>query len=186
MNLEEYLLRILIALQPMVPSMVAVVLVTCFVLPVALYLAKGLWVDQVNFTWFGIFYGLQWKDCVRLSSCWIKMIVMIVFVVQFQKLTLIHYVCFLAVGVLYALDFKAPLRTVGHLFWVAVEVIAVATVNIICGYILDVNAGLVFILMYVLLGMFVALFAVYSFITEVNEISSGRRANLEKIRASQK
>ncbi|MFI3227448.1 MAG: hypothetical protein R3Y09_08555 [Clostridia bacterium] len=179
MGAKEFLLRLMITLEPMVICIIAVVAVTCVFLPILIIKSRGLWVNSKNFRFLSLFYHLRFYDAIRLGSAFVKLILMMVFIIQFKALEEIHYICFIFVSILYAFDVKALFRTIANVFWCTLQIVAIFSLNIICSYILQINAKPEFLIVYIVLGIFVVLFAIYSFITEINEVSMGRRAKFE-------
>ncbi|WP_317855577.1 hypothetical protein [Chakrabartyella piscis] len=179
MGVQEYILRLMVALQPMLVCIIAVVIITCLCLPILVVKSRGLWFDKANFKFLSLFYKMSFYDCVRLASASVRCIMVVVFVIQFAKLQAIHLVCFGMVAVLYAFDKREMTRTLSNIIWIVVQLVSLLSLNVVCGYILDMSTGVAFVAVYVVLGIFVTLFAIYLFITEINEVSMGRRARIE-------
>ena len=64
----------------------------------------------------------------------------------------------------------------------SVEFAGLLSCGLICGYIRDMQAGLRYYLIYIAMALFTALFGLYIFLTELDDISNGRSANLERYR----
>ena len=58
-------------------------------------------------------------------------------------------------------------------------------VNLICGYIKDMAGGAIFVVLYVIMGLFLAMFSVYLFLVELNTLSSGREVTAEQLAREQ-
>lgn len=180
MTAQEIFLRVLAQIQPFLPYMLAAAALTAAALPVLLRLGRGLWVDQKRFRWMSLFLGLRTGECLRLACAWIKLLLLLAFLIGFQKLGVPHYMMLAVPGVLYAVSHRSPLQIPGRLFWLALELVALLSCNLICGYIHDMEAGIGFWLVYILMAIFTALFGGYLFLTELNDISAGRSADFEK------
>ena len=67
------------------------------------------------------------------------------------------------------------------MFWLLLQFAGLLSVNLICGYIRDMAGGVGFVLLYLVMGLFLALFSVYLFLNEVNTISVQRDVDAEQI-----
>lgn len=179
MSAAELAIRILAQAEPLLPYMLAAVLPTAVLLPVLLLLGRGVWVNQRRFRWLGLFVGLGRWDCLRLACSWIKLLLLVSFLVIFRKLHAPHYLLFAVPGLLQCISSRRAWRVPGRLIWFALELAALLSCNMVCGYILDVNTDLYFRALYVCIALFTALFGFYLFLTELNDISEGRGTNLE-------
>ncbi len=177
---KEILLRVLAQVQPFLPYMAAVAAVTVAALPVLLHSGRDVWVDDKHFGWMSFFMGLSFGDCLRCACALIKLVLLLSYLVGFRKLGVLHYFMLAVPGVIYAVSLKSPLRIPGRLLWLVLEAAALTITNVICGYIRDMGAGVLFWLLYILMAVFTALFGVYIFLTEVDDISAGRSADFEK------
>ena len=81
MSAKELLLRVLLELRPMLPGTAAVVAASLLVLPTLLGCCKTAWVNDPRFRVAGLFFGLTGRDACFLSCAWIKLIVMLGFIV---------------------------------------------------------------------------------------------------------
>lgn len=179
MSYSELAIRILAQAEPLLLHMLAVAVPTILLLPVFLHLSRTVWVDQRRFRWLGLFLGLSGWDCLRLACAWIKLLLLISFLAAFRKLGTPHYLMFLAPGVLQCMSVRGALRVPGRLVWFALELAALLSCNMVCGYIRDVTADTFFYLLYICMALFTALFGIYLFLTELNDISAGRGTNFE-------
>lgn len=179
MSYSELAIRILAQAEPLLLHMLAVAVPTILLLPVFLHLSRTVWVDQKRFRWLGLFLGLSGWDCLRLACAWIKLLLLISFLAAFRKLGTPHYLMFLAPGVLQCMSARGALRVPGRLVWFALELAALLSCNMVCGYIRDVTADTFFYLLYICMALFTALFGIYLFLTELNDISAGRGTNFE-------
>lgn len=179
MTFSELAVRVLAQAEPLLLHMLAVAVPTVLLLPVFLHLGRTVWVDQKRFRWLGLFLGLSGWDCLRLACAWIKLLLLISFLAAFRKLGTPHYLMFLVPGVLQCLSVRGALRVPGRLVWFVLELVALLSCNMVCGYIRDVGADTFFYVLYIAMALFSALFGGYLFLTELNEISAGRGTNFE-------
>lgn len=179
MTFSELAVRVLAQAEPLLLPMLAVAVPTMVLLPVFLHFGRDVWVDQRRFRWFGLFLGLSGWDCLRLACAWIKLLLLISFLAAFRKLSAPHCLLFLVPGVLECLSARGALRVPGRLVWFGLEFVALLSCNMVCGYIREVSAETLFYVLYICMALFTALFGVYLFLTELNDISAGRGTNFE-------
>lgn len=179
MTLQEFALRILAAIRPLIPYLVAAAAATLGALVILLAFSRDIWTRKGRFSWLSLFFDLGRGDTLRLSCVWLKLVLAVLYLLAFQKLTNVHYLLFLMPGLVWCLDPKALLRLPGRLMWLVLELAGLLSANLICGYIRDVDGSPWYWAAYVLLSIFVIQFALYLFLTEAQEVSSERRASLE-------
>lgn len=179
MTLQEALLIIFRSAEPLLPFMAAVGLLTCVALAVLLVMSRGLWFDRPAFRWLGLFYGLDKGGCLRLACAWLKFCVLLTYLVAFQKLTTAHYLLFLVPALIFSVPLHQLTELPANLLGVFMELVGLVAANVVCGYYQDLHPGVGFLLVYILISLFLALYAVYLFLTELNVISNGRRVHVE-------
>lgn len=179
MTFQELALRIFYAAQPLLPFLGAVGVSTCALLAALLLLSRGLWFDRPAFRWLGLFYGLGKYDCVRLGSAWVKLSLLLSYLIAFQKLEGIHYLVILIPSLLFSIQIRSPKGIPANLLGCLMELVGLGAANVVCGYIRDFHPGAGFVVVYVLISLFLALYGVYLFLTELNVISNGRRILIE-------
>lgn len=180
MTMHEFLLRMLVAIQPALPSVLAVLLITMAVAAVLLVQAKGFWVDQKRFRWLGVFYELEAEDRVCLACSWLRLLLLLTFLVQFQKLDAIRCILFLVPSLLCVLMTKTLKKIPGKFLWFVLEIVALVTTNLVCGFYHDVQSSAGFLVVYVLMALFTALLGIYLFLMDLSDISEGRRAHIHE------
>lgn len=149
-----------------------VVIMLCFVL--LLILSRKIWVNSKFFSITGFFYRLSNYDAICISGVFVSLVLMIIYIVQFKKLELIHYLVYVLPSLIYVFkinDFKYFYK---RLFWLIVELIVLFISNILCSYILEVFAYPWFILVYVLFGIFCVFIGIYRFLLAIEDISDLR------------
>ena len=181
MNIVELFLRVLSELRPMLPGMIVAVAATMIALTVLLAFSKNVWVEERRFHISGLFFGLNTRGSLQLACAWLKLIFMLVFIAGFQKLSLIQYMMLLIPGILGSLSGKGIFASLSQMFWFLLQFAGLLSVNLICGYIRDMAGGVGFVLLYLVMGLFLALFSVYLFLNEVNTISVQRDVDAEQI-----
>ncbi len=170
----EVLVRLLAGLSPMVPSILAVLVLTVLALVVLLLTCHNSWVQDGNFRVAGLFFGMTAKGGLRLSCAWLKLIFLLVFIVGFQKLELLNYFMVLVPGLILALSDSSGKKILSGLAWLALQIAGLLATNLICGYIREFSAGIVFLLVYIAMGLFLAFFSIFLFLNELSDISGAR------------
>lgn len=179
MSAEELLIRTMAQVFPLLPYMLVVAISSAIVLPVLLILSRGLWADQRRFRFLSLFFALSARESICLACVWIKLLLLVSFLVSFQKLDVPQYLLFFLPGAIYVLWTRRKTRLLGRALWLVLESAALMSCSLICGYIQYVHAGLHFIVVYVIMAVFTALFGVNLFLLELDDISAGRKMDLE-------
>lgn len=180
MTVREFLLRMLVAVQPVLPSVLAVLLITIAAAAVLLVQAKNLWINQKQFRWLGIFYELSAGDRVCLACSWLRLMLLLALLVQFRKLDVIGCVLFLVPALLCVLTTKKLKKIPSKLLWLAAEIVALLSSNLVCGFYHDVQAYAGYIAIYVFMALFTALLGIYLFLMDLSDISEGRSAHIHE------
>lgn len=180
MTVREFLLRMLVAVQPVLPVALAVLAVTLAAAAGILVRAEGLWVDQKRFRWLGVFYALDGGDRVRLACAWLKLALLPGLLARFQRPDAVGGMVFLLPALLGVLMTKERGKLPGNLLWLAVETAALVSCGLVCGFYREVHSGAGVIVLYVLMALFTALLGVYLFLVELSDISRGRRAHIHE------
>ena len=95
MSVVEFLLRVLSELKPLLLCMTTAVALTAAALVFLLLYSRNVWVDSRRFRLAGLFFGMNGRCSLRLACVWLKLIFLLVFVLSFQKLSLLHYLTLL-------------------------------------------------------------------------------------------
>jgi len=191
MSFNGVILQVITKVEPLVPVMLFCAGVTLVLMLILYFLSGNVWMDDKRFKVLGVFFGLSRYDCYRLALSWIRLLMTLFFVVAFRNLKLEtnlrqvirspQFVAYLLIGVLYALDIKRPVRIPKNICWFLVISCGLFATSIVCGYMQTLagfNLG-VFIV-YVFMGMFMILFALYLFLMEMDEVSKDRVIDPEK------
>ena len=181
MSITELLLRVLAQLRPTLPALIIAGVLTLAVSLVLTVYVRDIWVQEKLFSLGGLFFGLGGTDAVRLSCAWLRLIFLIVFLVSFQKLELLHYEMLLIPNVLFSVMEKKLTRAAANLLWAMLDLLGLLSANLVCGYVLDMDGGMGFMLLYVTMGLFLALFNIYLFLNELDYISDQRSVDPEQI-----
>lgn len=175
MTSHEFFVRLLAVIKPAIPEAIAVLVISLAMFFVVALRSKGLWVNKPQFRRLGIFCELSKLGCLRLACAWIKLLVLAIYIVKFQKLEAVEYLLFIVPGLIYAL-FGDPRHLAGRLLWLILELAGLVSTNLVCGYYFDMRGGAQFIIIYGVMAIFMLLLAGYLFLTEVEDISEGRGA----------
>lgn len=181
MSILELLLRLLWALRPMLSGITAAAAATLLVLPGLLVCCKTTWVRNRSFRIAGLFFGLSGKEILGLTCAWLKLIFVLTFILSFQKLDLLHYWMLFLPGGMAVLCTPTVSRKLSGIFWLVLQSSGLLSVNLVCGYIRDLDGGTGFFLIYVAMGLFLSLFSVYLFLAELGALSAGRSVSARKI-----
>lgn len=170
----------LISVQPVLPSALAVLLITTVAAAVLLVQARDLWTHQKRFRWLGIFYELSAGDRVCLACAWLRLLLLLALLVQFRKLDVVRCILFFVPSLLCVLMTKNAKKIPGKLLWLAAEAIALVSSNLVCGFYRDVQSNVWFIVIYVFMALFTSLLGIYLFLMDLSDISEGRRAHIHE------
>lgn len=176
MSVKEFLLRMLVSVEPLLPAVVAVVVVSLLAVAALALCTRGLWVNQKRIRWLGLFFDLGHADCVCLACGWLKFLFLLAFLIFFQKLSILGYIFFAAPGLICALHPGSAKRIPSRLVWLVLELAALLFTNLVCGFYRDVGGGVGFLVIYICMALFTALLGFYIFLMEINDISVGRKA----------
>lgn len=181
MSIKEFLLRVFYELKPILPELLAAVILTVLILPVLTMLCKSTWVCDRGFRIGSLFFGLTKREILRLSCAWLKLIFLLTFIISFKKMNLLGYWIFLFPSLLAALYGEGYAKKLGGLLWTALQTAGLLSANLICGYILDMDGSIGFLVVYVAMGMFLFLLGIYLFLLELDGISGARLIEAKKV-----
>lgn len=172
----DILIEILASMREVLIPFYVVLCVSLIAFIILEPLCRKMWPNNRSFKWLGILYHLKTGGRIRLACCWIKLILLITYLIMFQELDGQKYIMFLIPGLIYAFDLKHSKRIPGRIFWVLIETVGLFTASIVSGYIHDMRPGIVFTFIYIAIAIFLGLFGIYLFIAELDEISSVRES----------
>lgn len=181
MSVGEIAVRILAELRPALPGVIAAVVATLAALLILSLMSRGVWVSDRRFPLPSLFFSLEGKGVLRLACAWLKLIFLIVFLVSFQKMALIQYLMILFPGVLLAVLGGGPKQVLSGLFWFVLQMLGLTCANLVCGYIMDMSAGIGFLLIYIAISLFMILFSIYMFLLDLDSISGNRAVDASRI-----
>ncbi len=181
MSFGEIAVRVLADIKPLLPGFIAAIVATLIAMIVISILGRHTWVGKRHFPLPSLFFSLDARGTLRIACAWLKLIFLIVFLVSFQKMVLIQYLMILLPGLLLAL-LAGRLSQIGSgLFWLLLQLMGLFCANMVCGYIRDMAAGIGFILVYIAISVFMALFSVYMFLLDLDSISGSRSIDANQI-----
>lgn len=181
MSVSESLNRMLVEMTPLVPGLLTCVVATAVALAVLYFRGRNAWVDQGRFSMASLFFGLDGWGTVSISCAWLKLIFLIVYLVSFQKLVLIQYLMILIPGLVMMVCTRTWGKAMSSLLWLVMELAGLVCASLVCGYIREMAAGIGFVLVYVAIALFLALFGIYLFLTDLGNISQERSVDPKKI-----
>lgn len=180
MSFQEILTRVAVQVEILLPYLILVTVLTAALLPLLLIRGKKIWVDQPSFRWMGIFYSLDLRLSLCMSCAWIKLLLVLGYLIMAKPLDLEQYIIFLIVGVTYTAAMLDPRKLPFRLVWLALQTVALFSCNVLCSYIQDVGAKGMLTVMYIILALFSSLFSAYLFLNELNDISEGRNPKTDE------
>ena len=178
MSIIEILIRIFAELRPLLPAMLVAVFATTAAFTALLLLTRDVWVQDRRFYITGLFFGLDRTGSLKLACAWLKLLFLVVFIVAFRKLNLLSYMALLIPGALGAACGRGLIKKLSDLMWLVLQLVSA---NLICGYIQEMAGGPVFVLLYVVMGVFLILFSIYLFLNEINAISAAREITAAQV-----
>lgn len=181
MSMTEFAMRIFFELRPMLPEFAAVVVLTVLVLPPLTLLCNRTWVSDRGFCIGSLFFGLTGTEILRLSCAWLRLIFLLVFIISFKKMNLLGYWIFLLPSLIAALCGETYPKKLNGLLWTALQTAGLLSANLICGYILDMDGSIGFLIVYIAMGLFLSLLGIYLFLLELDGISLARFVEAKKV-----
>jgi len=175
MTLQEFLVRMLVFVRPLLPIALAVLAVTTAAVLFLAAVSRNMNVEQKRFRWLGIFFDLPVVDCIRLACAWLKLVLVVVYLAAFRSFIEADIILFLIPGILGAIRFHNIRSTIGNLMWLVVEFAALTSTNLVCSFIHTFNSGIGMMAVYVCMAVFTALLALFLFLSELGEISERRQ-----------
>ena len=186
MEFKDIAIEALASLKPLLIPLAFVAVATIIAVAVLVPAITKKDVEFSSLGWAGLFYKLGGYGSFRLSLSWVKLLLLLIYLIMFEELSAQEYVLFLFPALLFALDPMYLKAIPGRIFWLVMEVIGLFTSQIVCTYIHDMRPGRIFTLIYIAMAMFLALLGIYVFLCEVAEISEERRAHVKAKQAEEK
>lgn len=175
MTFQEVFQRTIAFIRPCVPAAVATIVVTVAVVLCLSVLVAGLRFDQKRFRWLGLLYNLSILDCLRIACYWLNLVLVCIYMAAFRSLTSVDYLLLMIPGVLGAIRFHSLLRSLGNILWLGVELAALFSTNLVCGFIHEYSSGMGMLVLYVCMCLFTCLLQVFLFINSLSDISERRQ-----------
>ena len=143
--------------------------------------SRGLWFNKKNFNYYSIFVELNPTLAVKLACVWIKLLIIVFYMIGFRQLEAIHYIFLLipCIGIL--LINVNIVEVFTHAVSMVVQIIGILAANILCSYIRTFELKVTYLVIYILIAILIILYSVYIFFTEIDLVSSRRSIKLEKI-----
>ena len=142
--------------------------------------ARRTWVNKRRFDFTAIFFELNRWSCVRLACSWVKLVLVLSYFLVLGRIGAGHYLLLLIPCVMYSVEplrwYRTPVNLLSSLATAAGVLIA----SVLQSYIRDMELGFLSKVACVSLCVLIAVYAVYLFVTELNNISQERRVHLVK------
>lgn len=181
MTFKEVVLLTLHASKGFIVPLAVTIGVTAIALIALRASAKGTWINKPMFNAVALFFEIGAWSRIRLASSWVKLWLALSYFTIIDKLSAGHYALFAIPCILFALEFRKPIRIPLNLLSSAAPAAGLLITNVLRSYIRDMDLGLIAQIACVVLMILVAVYALYLFLTELNNISQERRVRLEKI-----
>lgn len=180
MSTLELLIWSVSRLKAMLPGVITAGVLTLGILIAMTVFSYGIWIQNKGFTVAGFFFGLNARGRLQVSCAWLKLVFTIVFLVSFQKMEAVNYMMLAIPGLLLVFTMKKT-QILISLLWLLLQLAGILSSNTVCGYIREVYSGVTLVLVYIAMALFLTVFAIYMFLTEIEIISERRRVNPRKI-----
>ncbi len=177
----ELIIRVFSQLKPLLPSVVAVVIVTVLTMIYLYLVGRFAWLKSKKFSLASIFFGLDGIGVVHISCAWLRLLFPIIFIISFQKLVLIQYMMIIIPGLMMVFFSGSLSGALSSLFNLVLELAGIVSASLICGYITEMHAGTGFKLIYAAIGIFMILFGIYLFLQDLDRISISRKVDADHI-----
>ena len=181
MTFAEIFYRLQEGLRPLAVYLIPITAITLAAAFILSFFTRKLWVGDRNWKRLGIFFSLNFKQRISLSCAWLKLVIMLLYLVILRELDTIHYFVLALTAVIMCI-FSEPVSAVLEIFfWSFLELWAVFAANLVCSYYLTISSSAVVMAIYIFMSIFVLLLGVYRFIMETDLISESRTINPGKI-----
>lgn len=162
-------------LKPLVPY-VAIILVLSLIAFVFIAPKCGkIWMNDKGFGYMSLFFNMNIFLAIKLSCAWIKLLLVILFIVGFTSLDVMHFIFLLVPCILMLFINNQMMDIFNHIVNVGIQYIGVIALNILCSYIIQFQFEIIYLAAYLFISILVILYSIYVFILEVDAISLGRR-----------
>jgi hypothetical protein len=171
MDITEGLTRTLLVIAPLSRLVIVTAAATAALCAVLLPLCRRTWLNKGSFSWLGIFYRQSYAGYVKLACAWVKLVLLITLLASYRALDASEYAAFLIPGLVYAALSRSFTAFVNKLLWLVLETAGLLACNTLCDFVIEMAPGVAFIVIYVMLSVFIAIFGLYLFLRELHSIS---------------
>jgi len=175
MKAYEFIIRFLNSISPLSYVLIVCAIITFAMAVLLLIFSRNMWITNKKFKYFSIFFSLGPVQKWRLAACWMKFLVLIIYVVTFQKLQANHFAVFVILAIISVLSKRGILKLLSNIISNAVEGFGLYAINMICAYIYDAGSNAVYIAIYIAASLFIIVYGIYIFLNELNDISEERK-----------
>lgn len=174
MTLQEFLLRVLYAMEALVPVLITGLVATVLMLTLLYFVSRDAWLQDRRFPIAGVLFGISGVGRFHLACVWLKLVFVAYFLVAFQIMSTMHYWIVIVPGLLASILEQGIWKKLQGLFWLVIQLIGLFSANMICRFILQMSGGIIFVLIYIAIALFLALLSLYLFLTELLSLSDRR------------
>ena len=180
MNFSEIVGLWIYLLKPLVPYIAILLVVTIITYWMIAIKGRKIWMNDQGFGYLSIFFNMNFFSAIKLSCVWLKLLLIMMFIIGFQPLGVIHYLFILVPCILMVFISTDLMELINHIINTCIQAAGLVALNILCSYILEFEFEVVYIVAYVFIAILVILYSIYIFISELDAISLGRRTILDE------
>ena len=180
MNFSEIVGLWIHLLKPLVPYIAILLVVTIITFWMIAIKGSKIWMNDQGFGYLSIFFNMNFFSAIKLSCVWLKLLLIMMFIIGFQPLGVIHYLFILVPCILMIFISTDLMELINHIINTCIQAAGLVALNILCSYILEFEFEVVYIVAYVFIAILVILYSIYIFISELDAISLGRRTILDE------
>ncbi len=177
MTISEGLLLISYSIEPVAIIMLVITAVIAISFIAIFFLTRKLGIDSKLFPNLSIFFELSRFQSIKLSCSFIKLLLVIIYLIMFKELQFVHYLFFILPCIISVISKDKIYQILINLFYVAIQGSALLTANLLCTYILTFDMNVSYFVVYLLIATATILCSIYFFIVEIDAISAKRRTN---------
>lgn len=165
----------LLPIRALLPCVIAVIVLTLAGMVALAAVSAGVEFKSRRFRWLGALSFTRPLERVALACSWLRFAFVVVFVVSLQTLGVYHYFVFIALWVV-SLALGSTLRRLPwRVLWFFLQGLELLVTNVVCGYVQAYDVGVWGYVLYGLMALFMVLVSAYLLVSELGDISAGRR-----------
>ena len=144
-------------IRPLLPAFIAVAIFSLTIMYFFSVKVRQRKMNPEGMGLFNIFFCLDTAGSVTMAASFVKLVMVIVFLVDFSELSVLQYTVFLFTGIVASLQLSMPKHIPANLFWLLLELIGMYALKLICGYYKEVSGELLLVILYIVMSLLVLL-----------------------------